>query len=68
MFGEESLDMRVLSPRRLTIEEKIEIGEDSNDLLFCGEMDIENESASELIKGFSSMSLSTIPKLGKYYC
>lgn len=54
--------MRVLSPKRLTIEEKIQINEDSNDLLFYGNMDIEEDA---LVKNFSQMGLAAIPKLGK---
>jgi|688.fasta_scaffold349361_2 hypothetical protein len=43
MFGEESLEMRVISPRQLTIEEKIQIHEDNDDLLFYGNMDMDIE-------------------------
>lgn len=64
MFDEESLEMRVCSPQGLTIEEKIEIHEESNDANFYGNMEMSVES--ELIKDFSLMSLTTIPKLGKY--
>jgi hypothetical protein len=62
MFGEESLEMRVLSPKQLTIEERMQINEDSNDLLFYGNMDIEEDA---LVKNFSQMGLAPIPKLGK---
>jgi hypothetical protein len=56
--------MRVVSPQQLTFREKMEIHEESNDLLFYGEMEIEEEST--LVKGLAQLSLSSIPKLGTY--
>jgi hypothetical protein len=67
MWGEESLEMRVISPRRLTIEEKMEMdGEADN--RFYGEMEVESsEIEQKLIKDFSGLGLGlyNIPKLGK---
>jgi hypothetical protein len=52
--------MRVHSPRQLTIEEKMEIAENSSELRFEGEMEIDNE---DLVKNFAQMGISSIPCL-----
>lgn len=52
--------MTVISPQQLTIEEKIEMNNVSNEMLFYGEAMIIDDA---LIKGFEGLNLMP-PKLG----